>query len=104
MKNFCSQAGFPSGNLDDMQKVDDSDAEGDESDAEESLDAEQPETSEPLDPRAGHVDVILHQVPIDAKQLVELLVKYKNIPSTTTKSRRQIRRLLSEWVFYFRIL
>lgn len=55
-------------------------------------------TKKPLDPRAGNVDVELSQIPFDPKQISILLNEYNFHPSSTTKSRRQLRRLIIEYV------
>lgn len=54
------------------------------------------DTERALDPRAGKVDVKLPQIPFNAKQIATLLDQYKFDPSATTKSRRQLRRLVKE--------
>lgn len=60
----------------------------------------QNEIEKPLDPRAGRVDVELPQIPFNAVKIIELLSTYKFHPSSTAKSRRQVLRLLDEYVFY----
>lgn len=79
------------------------------SDAEENFDDESkqfPETEmqnkigKPLDPRAGKVNVELPQIPFNAAKIAELLSTYKFHPSSVAKSRRQLSRLINEYVFY----
>lgn len=60
----------------------------------------QNEIEKPLDPRAGRVDVELPQIPFNAAKIAELLSEHKFHPSSTAKSRRQLLRLLDEYVFY----
>lgn len=53
-----------------------------------------------LDPRAGRVDVELPQISFNPVQIVQLLSHYKFYPSSTAKSRRQLSRVLEEYVLY----
>lgn len=55
-------------------------------------------TEKPLDPRAGRIDVELPQIPFNPRQIADLLNKYKFHSLSTTKSRRQLRRLIKEYV------
>lgn len=55
------------------------------------------DVEKPLDPRAGRIDVDLPQIPFNSEKIVILLNKYKFHPSSTTKSRRQLRRLIKEY-------
>lgn len=85
-----------------MQKIEISDTE-ENSDNEGKRFSEtetQNETEMPLDPRAGRVNVELPQIPFNAAKIAELLSTYKFHPSSTTKSRRQLLRILHEYVFY----
>lgn len=79
-----------------MQKVELSDDE-DNDDEEESENDEITMKNKPLDPRAGRVNVDLPQVPFNPQQIADLLKQYKFVPSSTTKTRRQIERLISEF-------
>lgn len=101
-------AGFPAGSIDAMEKVElSSDEEA--SDHETGKSKEERSTSregetkqvqgieKPLDPRAGRVNVELPQIPFNAKDIAALLDQYKFHPSSTTKSRRQLRRLIKEF-------
>ncbi|CAL7944299.1 unnamed protein product [Xylocopa violacea] len=99
-------AGFPTGSIDAMEKIELSDGEIDDNDTEEFekenfekfLQSQAKNDIEnPLDPRAGKVNVELPQIPFDAKQIVTLLEQYKFHPSSTTTSRRQIRHLIKEF-------
>ncbi|XP_047346120.1 ribosomal RNA processing protein 1 homolog [Vespa velutina] len=91
------QAGFPCGNIEVMQKIEESDEDSDE-DTKILSKKELTETTEKaLDPRAGRVDVELPQISFNAKKIVELIKQYKFHPLSTTKSRRQIARLIEEF-------
>ncbi|XP_043278275.1 ribosomal RNA processing protein 1 homolog [Venturia canescens] len=91
------QAGFPCKNIDQMQKVELDDREQEVED--ESSESVQSQTAEqkPLDPRAGRVDVELPQLPFDPSAIAELLQEYKFNPKSTTKTRRQMMRLIREF-------
>ncbi|XP_071858035.1 ribosomal RNA processing protein 1 homolog Nnp-1 isoform X1 [Bombus fervidus] len=94
-------AGFPAGSIDAMEKIELSDEE----DSNISRDIEiyhekqmKYNTEKPLDPRAGRIDVELPQIPFNPRQIADLLNKYKFHSSSTTKSRRQLRRLIKEYI------
>nr|XP_012224792.1 PREDICTED: ribosomal RNA processing protein 1 homolog [Linepithema humile] len=92
-------AGFPCTHVDNMQKVETSDVEENSDNENEQLENEvQSEVIEkPLDPRAGRVNVELPQIPFDAANIVELLKQYRFHQQSSSKSRRQILRLLVEF-------
>ena len=95
-------AGFPAGTIDAMERIQVSDGEVDDDDdavEEEECPREQAKANveKPLDPRAGRVNVELPQIPFSAKKIAALLAQYKFHPSSTTKSRRQLRRLIKEF-------
>lgn len=60
----------------------------------------QNEGEKPLDPRAGRVDVELPQIPFNAAKIVKMLSEHHFHPSSKAKSRRQLSRLLEEYVYY----
>ncbi|CAK9810629.1 Ribosomal RNA processing protein 1 homolog [Anthophora quadrimaculata] len=93
-------AGFPTGSIDAMEKIEISDEELEDNDIEEEKYSQSQikcVTEKPLDPRAGRVDVELPQISFDAKAIATLLTQYKFHPSSTTTSRRQVRRLINEF-------
>ncbi|XP_017754441.1 PREDICTED: ribosomal RNA processing protein 1 homolog [Eufriesea mexicana] len=94
-------AGFPTGCIDAMRKIELSDEEIDEDttigETKFLQNQVKCDTEKILDPRAGRVDVELAQIPFDAKEIVILLNQYKFHPLSTTKSRRQLRRLINEF-------
>lgn len=89
--------------MDNIEKVEISDTENNsENEDEQSAEAEMPKykVEQPLDPRAGRVDVELPQILFNPAQIVQLLSCYKFHPSSTAKSRRQLSRVLEEYVLY----
>ncbi|XP_076665318.1 ribosomal RNA processing protein 1 homolog Nnp-1 [Andrena cerasifolii] len=94
-------AGFPAGTIDAMERIEVSDEEIDDNDVVEEEECPQEQVKhnieKPLDPRAGRVNVELPQIPFNAKKIAVLLAQYKFHPSSTTKSRRQLRRLINEF-------
>lgn len=95
--SFLSQAGFPCGSIKDVQKIELSDEEDDESDhLEES--SSQNDSNQIMDPRAGRVDVELPQIPFDAKEIVALLTMYKFHKQSTTRGRKNLVKLVAEYV------
>lgn len=83
-----------------MEKIEISDVE-DNSEEEPLSEAEnimKHKVEKPLDPRAGRVDVELPQISFNPAQIVQLLSSYKFYPSSTAKSRRQLSRILDEYV------
>lgn len=88
-----------------MQKVelgeDEEDEEAEEQEEDENSHKEDSGVipqEKPLDPRAGRVDVELPQLPFDPLAIAELIKQYKFHPKSTTKTRRQIMRLIREYV------
>ncbi|KAK1124439.1 hypothetical protein K0M31_006794 [Melipona bicolor] len=93
-------AGFPTGSINAIEKIELSDREIDNTIGEEKSFLENQmkcNTEKSLDPRAGNVDVELSQIPFNPKQISTLLNKYKFHPSTTTKSRRQLQHIIKEF-------
>lgn len=90
------QQGFPGGSIKAMQKqeIPEDELMSDE-DEQEIRDDENQE----LDPRAGHVDVLLPQLKFSPKQIVHLLEQYRFHPGSSTKSRKAVAKLISEYVY-----
>lgn len=85
-----------------MEKVEISDVEDNSEDEDEqSCRVKVPKNEKSLDPRAGRVDVELPQISFNPAEIVQLLSCYKFYPSSTAKSRRQLSRILEEYVLYF---
>lgn len=84
-----SQLGFPGGNLNALQKVED-----DEENEEDDDVVENGETA--LDARAGLVDVALPQLKFDASEALLLVRQHKFHKESTTKGRKAITRLENE--------
>ncbi|EFN84190.1 Ribosomal RNA processing protein 1-like protein [Harpegnathos saltator] len=102
MEKFAAwrQAGFPCTHLDDMKKLELSDMEDNSENKDEEFSKTEllmDKVENPLDPRAGRVDVELPQISFNPAQIVQLLSSYKFHPSSTTKSRRQLSRILQEF-------
>lgn len=88
------QQGFPGGSIDTMQKLELPPDNGDDE-----------EESNPnhfngkiLDPRAGHVDVILPQLKFIPKQIITILKQNRFGSGTNTKSRNAISKAIDELV------
>lgn len=96
---YFSQAGFPTGNIDAMEKLELSD--DDEGDDNEKMDEDEcddkVENNQPLDPRAGCVNVELPQLHFDPEQIANLIKQYKFHPASTRKNRKSITRLIDEF-------
>ncbi|XP_046419576.1 ribosomal RNA processing protein 1 homolog [Neodiprion fabricii] len=98
-------AGFPDGDIESMQKVEEDESDEDEPDEDDNEqksdfdDDHQIDNIEerPLDPRAGRVDVDLPQLPVNGKAIADMVMNYRFHPSSTTKSRRQIVRVAKEY-------
>ncbi|PBC31335.1 ribosomal RNA processing protein 1 homolog [Apis cerana] len=93
-------AGFPAGSIDIMEKIEISDDEMDDNITEikeQFLQNQMNCVEKSLDPRAGRIDVDLPQIPFNSEKIAILLNKYKFHPSSTTKSRRQLRHLIQEF-------
>ncbi|EZA49980.1 hypothetical protein DMN91_011404 [Ooceraea biroi] len=86
-------SGFPCVSMDDIQKIEMSEEESDEELSTKGQDVQ----SKPLDPRAGRVDVELPQLPFNPAKIAEQLKKHKFHPTSTSKSRRQVTRLIAEF-------
>ncbi|XP_043583299.1 ribosomal RNA processing protein 1 homolog isoform X1 [Bombus pyrosoma] len=94
-------AGFPAGSIDAMEKIELSDEEDNNITRDVEIYLEKQikyNTEKPLDPRAGRIDVELPQIPFNPRQIADLLNKYKFHSLSTTKSRRQLRRLIKEFI------
>ncbi|XP_076641671.1 ribosomal RNA processing protein 1 homolog Nnp-1 isoform X2 [Halictus rubicundus] len=91
-------AGFPCNSIDAIEKIEISDEESEYSDIAKTKEIPQSNIEKVLDPRAGRVDVELPQIPFNPKKIVTLLTQYKYHPSSTTKSRRQLHRLIKEFM------
>jgi len=83
-----------------MQKIEMSNTEENSDDEDKRFSETEMQNEKSLDPRAGRVNVELPQIPFNAAKIAELLSTYKFHPLSTAKSRRQLLRLLDEYVFY----
>lgn len=84
-----------------MKKIEISDTEDNsENEDKQSFEAEVPQhnAKKILDPRAGRVNVELPQISFKPAQIMQLLSQYKFYPSSTAKSRRQLSRILEEYI------
>jgi len=108
--------------LDDVQKVevseddddednddeDNDDEDNDDKDDDKELSIEEKELSieeknlqsKPLDPRAGRVNVDLPQLPFDPANIAQILEEHRFHSSSTSKSRRQVLKLIEQYVLY----
>ncbi|VEN61387.1 unnamed protein product [Callosobruchus maculatus] len=86
------QQGFP-GSIDSMQKI----PLNDEEKMTEDDDEEAEESSKPLDPRAGRVDVEIPQLKFSAKTIASNLIKHKYDKNGTTKARNMINVLSKQF-------
>ncbi|XP_076281941.1 ribosomal RNA processing protein 1 homolog Nnp-1 [Lasioglossum baleicum] len=91
-------AGFPSRSIDAIEKIEVSDEESEYSDIAKTKKIPESDIGKVLDPRAGRIDVELPQIPFNPKKIVTLLTQYKYHPSSTAKSRRQLHRLIKEFI------
>ncbi|KAF5284637.1 hypothetical protein FQR65_LT13468 [Abscondita terminalis] len=83
--NAWKKEGFPGGNINLMEKMDNHD---DNNDSDESDDDERA-----LDPRAGSVHVDLPQLKVDTDSLLELINNYKFKKTSTTKGKKALTQL-----------
>jgi len=81
-----------------MKKVEVSEDDDDDDDDEKLPITEKDLQSKPLDPRAGRVNVDLPQLPFDAAKIAQSLEKYRFHPLSTSKSRRQVLKLIEAYV------
>lgn len=88
-----------------MQQVDISNEEENFTNEDEQLSEieTQNEAEKLLDPRAGRVDVDLPQIPFDAAQIVQLLSQYKFHPTLMSRSRKQLNKLLEQYVYFINL-
>lgn len=83
-----------------MEKIEEDTEENIDNESDQLLESEiQNKIEKPLDPRAGRVDVELPQIPFNAAKIVEMLSEHQFHPSSKAKSRRQLSRLLQEYVY-----
>lgn len=82
-----------------MQKMEISDEEENSTNEDELPESKiQREVDKPLDPRAGRVNVDLPPIYFDAAQIVQLLSQYRFHTTLTSRSRRQLKKLLEQYV------
>ncbi|XP_062123441.1 ribosomal RNA processing protein 1 homolog [Drosophila sulfurigaster albostrigata] len=84
------EMGFPSASIDDVEKLD---SGFDEEEEEEDEKQPQPETIS-LDPRAGNVDVLMPELPLNADCVLEELQTLLRTQEYNSKRRKGLRKLL----------
>lgn len=87
--NAWKEMGFPSASIDDVEKLD----SGFDEEEEEVEDKEQPETTS-LDPRAGNIDVVMPELPLNADCVLDELQIMLRTQEYNSKRRKGLRRLL----------
>ncbi|KAH8274016.1 hypothetical protein KR044_008098 [Drosophila immigrans] len=83
------EMGFPSASIDDVEKLD----SGFDEEEEEDDEKQQPEITS-LDPRAGNVDVLMPELPLNADCVLEELQKLLRTQDYNSKRRKGLRKLL----------
>lgn len=81
-----------------MTKVEMTEGEEEE---EECAPEELPNSNKVLDPRAGKVDVVLPQLPFDAAQIAQVLLKNRFAEGSNKKARKTISKVAHEYVLIF---
>lgn len=95
--NAWKMMGFPTANIDDLEKVEEASADENEaSDAEEENGDSEPK-EKILDPRAGKVDVEIPEMPVNVEPLIKELESLLLEDITNTKSRRCIRQIVDKY-------
>ncbi|GBP78165.1 Ribosomal RNA processing protein 1 homolog [Eumeta japonica] len=91
-RRIWSQMGCPEGGPNALVPASDDEAES-ASDAE---DGEDESTSSALDPRAGHVDVVLPTLPVPSEKLAQLLKEY--LKTTSGSAHRRVKILCQRFI------
>lgn len=86
--------GFPGGSLDVMERMEVDSDEEEEGDDDDDDDGGEPEV---LDPRAGHVDVVLPQLKFDSSEICDLLNQHKLTKQSTKNGRKAIAELCQKF-------
>lgn len=86
------EMGFPSASIDDVEKLD-SGFDEEEEEEEDKQQPQQPETTA-LDPRAGNVDVIMPELPLNADCVLDELQTLLRTQEYNSKRRKGLRKLL----------
>ncbi|XP_067640894.1 ribosomal RNA processing protein 1 homolog [Eurosta solidaginis] len=100
--NAWKEMGFPTTSIQDLERVED---DGNEDEAETDGETERmgkiQNKEKHLDPRAGDVDVLMPELPLDAKHVIDELERllYKN-DELTTKVRKSLRKQLNIFKIY----
>lgn len=89
------EMGFPSSSIDDVEKMDSGFDEEEEDDEEE----QQQETTS-LDPRAGNVDVLMPELPLNADCVLDELQTLLRTQDYNSKRRKGLRKLLHVFETY----
>ncbi|XP_036318706.1 ribosomal RNA processing protein 1 homolog [Rhagoletis pomonella] len=99
--NSWKHMGFPTASINDLEKVEE-DSENIKDETSEN-DDDNNEKEKHLDPRAGNVDVIMPELPLDAKYVIEELERliYKD-DEISTKIRKSLRKQLGIFQTYQR--
>uniref|UniRef100_A0A1B0EZT5 Nucleolar protein n=1 Tax=Phlebotomus papatasi TaxID=29031 RepID=A0A1B0EZT5_PHLPP len=91
--------GFPTASIDDLEMVEgESDAESEETEQEGGEEA--PEEKIALDPRAGRVNVVLHEIKFNPKGIIKALEKAYYASNTKSKARKTLRKIMVKFEKY----
>lgn len=98
--NAWKEMGFPTENINDLEKVEDIDEE-EASEDEEIEDAQEADVDSSeqklLDPRAGCVDVVIPELPVDVQPFIDEIEKLQFDDITNRKSRKVMREILQKF-------
>lgn len=100
--------GFPSDRISDMELVEEEDQEEDQEEEEDDQEMDQdmeipksdnaiPPEQIGLDPRAGNVSVVLHEIPFNAKKIHQLMEKAIYDAGTRSANRRVIKKIMANY-------
>lgn len=90
--------GFPTASIDDLEMVEgESDAESEEA---EKGSEEAPEEKIALDPRAGRVNVVLHEMKFNPKGIIKALEKAYYASDTKTRARKTLKKIMVKFEKY----
>ncbi|KAL7739921.1 hypothetical protein ACLKA6_003397 [Drosophila palustris] len=95
--NAWKEMGFPTASIDDVEKLD----SGFDEEEEEEEDKQQPEATS-LDPRAGNVDVLMPELPLNADCVLDELQTLLRTQEYNSKRRKGLRKLIHIFETYSR--
>ena len=93
---YWKAANFPTEHIDDMEVEIEEQDDDEIEDGDNEIEPVQNGDERVLDPRAGNVNVVIHEIPFDIQKIIEMFEKLRNRPDSTSIGRKSMKFLMKK--------